>query len=134
MAEQVHEGGCLCGKVRYRLTGPLGGVTHCHCRTCQKSSGAGFMSWTAVKFDNFSWRSDEPAYFASGEKTFRGFCGDCGSPLSFHYQEPKGWAYVTVGSLDGAPELRSAIHLWTRRRLGWIDVEPELAGYEEDMV
>ena len=48
MAEKLH-GGCLCGRVRFSLPrAAVSDVSHCHCRTCQRASGAGVVSWVTV--------------------------------------------------------------------------------------
>lgn len=45
------EGGCLCGAVRYRVTGKPYHVTHCHCSMCRRASGAPLVTWFSVKSD-----------------------------------------------------------------------------------
>lgn len=49
------EGGCLCGSVRYAITGPLGPAGHCHCSICRKAHGAAFATWVFVEPDQFRW-------------------------------------------------------------------------------
>ena len=46
-------GGCLCGAVKYRLTGPLGDIVHCHCETCRKTHSSAFSSVAAVADTDF---------------------------------------------------------------------------------
>lgn len=48
---QVHEGGCLCGAVRYRITGEPKSVGYCHCRMCQRAAGAPVVAWATVPAD-----------------------------------------------------------------------------------
>ena len=45
------EGGCLCGAVRYRAFWPAYGITHCHCQTCRRASGAPFVTWAGFDTD-----------------------------------------------------------------------------------
>jgi len=40
----IQEGGCLCGRVRFRADGPPNNVTNCHCRTCQQQGGAAYVT------------------------------------------------------------------------------------------
>jgi hypothetical protein len=49
------EGGCLCGAVRYRAWGNAYGITHCHCQTCRRASGAPFVTWAGFDADKFTF-------------------------------------------------------------------------------
>ncbi len=49
----VREGGCLCGEVRYRIEAEPSDVAYCHCRMCQKTSGAPAMAWGTVPSSAF---------------------------------------------------------------------------------
>jgi hypothetical protein len=103
--EETHDGGCQCGAVRYRITGPLIRGHVCHCRMCQRATGGLFAALIGQTPDHFAWVRGEPAIFASSSIAERGFCRDCGTPLSFAYRGGE-TAYVTIGSLD-APEAAS---------------------------
>ena len=100
---EIHEGGCQCGAVRYAVAGPLIRGHVCHCRMCQRATGGLFAALIGQKRDRFAWTRGEPAFFASSNIADRGFCRDCGTPLSFAYRTGQTF-YVTIGSLD-APEL-----------------------------
>jgi hypothetical protein len=49
------EGRCLCGAVRYRASGQAYGITHCHCKTCRRASGAPFVTWAGFDADKFTF-------------------------------------------------------------------------------
>jgi hypothetical protein len=134
MADQVHKGGCLCGRYRYRIEGSLLPVVHCHCAMCRKSSGAAVLSWTGTAAENMRWEHEEPPLFHSSEQARRGFCPQCGSQLTFQYAAPSGRCFVTVGSLDEADDLERGYHLWTSSRLPWVNFDNDLPKYEEDKV
>ncbi|POF28846.1 GFA family protein [Roseibium marinum] len=101
MADKLSEltGGCQCGAVRYRVTGEVGYPHLCHCRMCQKASGNFFLPLIGAAKDEFHWTRGEPSWFHSSKPVRRGFCGNCGTPLSF---ETVGDDYIafTHGSLD----------------------------------
>src|SRR3954464_1685820 len=92
-------GGCQCGAVRYALYAEPGGANICHCRMCQKAFGNFFAPFTGVGVGEFAWTRGEPAIFKSSELVERGFCRDCGTPLTFRYLD-RDRITVTVGSLD----------------------------------
>jgi hypothetical protein len=92
-------GGCQCGAVRYALSAEPTDGSICHCRMCQKASGNFFAPLTGVKVAELTWTRGEPAIFKSSELVERGFCRDCGTPLSFRYLD-RDRIMVMVGSLD----------------------------------
>ena len=100
-------GGCQCGAVRYRATERHDNAHICHCRMCQKATGNFFAPLVAFPLDSFRWTRGEPAHFQTSAEVRRGFCRNCGTPLSF---ESDGAEHlnVTIGSLDH-PELVAPI-------------------------
>src|SRR5918998_3651966 len=101
----VMTGGCQCGAVRYALYAEPTGASICHCRMCQKAFGNYFAPLTGVRPKDFAWTRGEPGIFKSSELVERGFCRDCGTPLSFRYVE-KDRITVSVGSLDEPARIR----------------------------
>lgn len=95
----VMTGGCQCGAVRYALYAEPQGPHICHCRMCQKAFGSYFAPLAGVARADFAWTRGQPKMFASSAVVERGFCGDCGTPLSFRYTDGDGIA-ISLGSLD----------------------------------
>src|SRR5712691_10354425 len=100
MHEEIIEGGCLCGAVRYRASGTPYDVTHCHCILCRRASGAPFVSWACIHSAHFSFTIGEPARFASSARAVRTFCNRCGTPLTFQLREKADEIDVTICSMD----------------------------------
>jgi hypothetical protein len=109
-------GGCQCGAVRFRVDGGLGRASVCHCRMCQKASGGFFGPFVTVH--GLSWTRGAPKYFQSSNVARRGFCGDCGTPLSF---EGAGFCELTIGAFDDPEPIAPAIQVGLESRLSWID-------------
>jgi len=99
----VHTGGCQCGAVRYALYAEPSDPHICHCRMCQKAFGSFFAALTGVPVEDFALTRGTLALFRSSNAAERGFCANCGTPLSFHYVDSPRIA-VSIGSLDH-PEL-----------------------------
>jgi hypothetical protein len=76
-------GSCLCGGVRYEITGALRGALNCHCSMCRKAHGAAFRSRASVRASDFRWTqgAELVTFYESSPGTHRGFCRVCGSPL-----------------------------------------------------
>ena len=62
------EGGCLCGRVRYRVAGAPVRVTHCHCTLCRRSAEAPFLTWATFRAAAFAVTRGAPAAFRATAK------------------------------------------------------------------
>jgi hypothetical protein len=74
-------GGCQCGAVRFRVEGEPGRASICHCRMCQKAFGGFYGPYVTVT--DVTWTRGAPKRFQSSNRVWRGFCEDCGTPLTF---------------------------------------------------
>src|SRR5260221_1144858 len=92
-------GGCQCGAIRFALSAPPVKVSICHCRMCQKASGAPFASFADIDRGDFSWTHGKPAAFRSASIAERDYCKDCGTPLSFRRLDGPRIA-ITTGAFD----------------------------------
>lgn len=130
--EPVATGGCQCGAVRYGFFAPLENAHACHCRMCQRAVGGAFALLVGAKKENFAWTKGDPAFFASSNLAQRGYCRDCGTPLSFAYTTSEARTYVTIGSLDAPEAAPIIIHYGVESRLPWVrfceDVPSEETG------
>jgi hypothetical protein len=81
MLDQVRTGGCLCGGVRYRVTGPLQPVVDCHCGQCRRTHGH-VAAYTAVAKTDLDLLEDTSLrWYSSSPGIRRGFCGTCGASV-----------------------------------------------------
>lgn len=127
--KEVHEGGCLCGAIRYRATAaPIRGVI-CHCSMCRKHSGSAILPFAHFRRESFGWTRGEPARYRSSSFAERGFCPACGSTLSMHEEVLDDRVQVTVGSLDEPHRVRIEDHVWCDDRVEWFDVSDRLPRY-----
>src|SRR6516162_5594208 len=71
---EVVRGSCLCGGVKYEITGPLMRSGHCHCSNCRKAHGAAFRSRARVRVEDFRWMQGEELvrYFESSPGSMAG--------------------------------------------------------------
>lgn len=105
-------GGCMCGGVRYSVTGPLRNIVACHCEQCRRSSGH-FVAATACRQEYFHLDKQDSLRWYSAVPGFRrGFCNACGSSLFF---EEAGGPRMSIaaGSLDQPQGLRIEAHIFT---------------------
>jgi hypothetical protein len=125
--ERVLTGGCQCGAVRYALHAPPVKASICHCRMCQKAFGSYFAPLAGVKLADFQWTRGEPGIFMSSDAVERGFCRDCGTPLSFRYVA-EDMIDVALGSLDDPSAVPPIIAYGIESRMPWFDTLPGLPG------
>ncbi len=115
----VLTGGCQCGAIRYALYAQPEGTHLCHCRMCQKAVGNAFAALAPVRRTDFAWTRGRPAMFLSSTVAERGYCADCGTPLTFGYLDSE-WIDVTIGSLDHPELAPPAIHYGTEAEVPWL--------------
>jgi hypothetical protein len=111
-------GGCQCGAVRYRAAHVLDSSHICHCRMCQKASGNFFAALVGVPRAAMEWTRGAPTLFASSDSVARGFCNQCGTPLTYDYHASK-HLNITTGSLDDSSALPPKMQFGIEARMPW---------------
>lgn len=124
------EGGCLCGAVRYRLELPAIDAAYCHCRLCQRSSGAPVLAYVSVSIDAFEYTQGEPTIFHSSSHSQREFCSVCATQLVFRKSHDASVVDVTIPSLDDPERATPEFHIWRSSRLDWFDTADALPRYD----
>lgn len=118
-----YTGGCQCGAVRFRVEGALGRPSVCHCRMCQKAFGSFYAPLVGVREAKLTWTRGEPKRFQSSNHVKRGFCADCGTPLT--YEAPEGVA-LAIGAFDDPSSLAPRIQWGIEAKLPYVDEIPSL--------
>jgi hypothetical protein len=131
MGEQEHAGGCLCGAVRYRISGPLRDILICHCGQCRRWHGHVGAYTSAARADISLEEGGALRWFTSSPQARRGFCGVCGSSLFF---EPAGEARLAIaaGSLDQPSGLRVLGHEYVADKADYVTLGDDLPGWAGD--
>ena len=115
----VLTGGCQCGAVRFALSAVPVKISICHCRMCQKASGAPFASFADIEHGDFAWTRGKPAAFRSSSIAERDFCAACGTPLSFRrIGGPR--IEIMTGAFDLPDRVIPTLQYGTESRLGWV--------------
>ena len=121
-------GGCLCGEVRYEISKPVIETNFCHCRMCQKSTGAPVVAMSTYPADALRFTKGEPKYFRSSPFIERGFCSNCGSSLTSRPVTPPvtpnwaDWIVVLTASLDNPEPNAPTWHLGVEGQMPWVDI------------
>ena len=131
MHEPAYEGGCLCGALRYRISGAPLLAEYCHCGMCRKVSGAPVVAWMDVGTEQLQWIQGAPKLYQSSPGIFRGFCADCGSTLTYQRGEAPPKFTIALGSLDHAEAVAPAQHIFTANALPWLHISDDLPKYAQ---
>jgi hypothetical protein len=126
-------GSCLCGGVRYEISGPLRGVLNCRCSMCRKAHGAAFRTRASVRAADFRWLLGEDlvTYYESSPGNHRGFCRVCGSPLLSRFDFDPTTFGLPLGALDDDPGEKPKLHVFVAYKAPWHEITDELPQYAE---
>lgn len=122
----MHEGGCDCGALRYRVTGEAYDTGYCHCRICQRTSGAPLQAFARIKADQFAYTKGRPAIYVSSDHGQREFCAACGSQLLYRGRQAPFDVAFNTPTLDDPSAFPPRQHVWYRSRLGWFETADAL--------
>jgi hypothetical protein len=122
-AAPIHTGGCLCGAIRYRVTGSPLSVSICHCVNCQRNSGSAFSVNVVFPEDALTVEGVPAVYEDrgdTGEIVRRLFCGTCGTPLESRsvFSSP-GYAVLKAGTFDNPGQFVPDCELYCISAVAW---------------
>src|SRR5689334_9171233 len=101
----MREGGCLCGAIRFAADGAPKWTAYCHCASCRRHTGAPVSAYAGFETGKVRFTQGEPTYFESSPGVRRGFCGRCGSTLSFEGERWPGELHLHIGAFDDPASL-----------------------------
>lgn len=115
-------GGCLCGGVRYEISGEPVRFYHCHCLRCRKATGTGHASNLLVKPGEIKWTQGEDlirSFKVPEAQRFRNnFCVECGGRVPRFVAETN-FIVIPAGSLDSDPTLAPQARIFWASRASW---------------
>ena len=131
-----HEGGCTCRQLRYRMTSKPLFVHCCHCRWCQRETGASFALNAMIESDRVTLLAgapelvDTPSESGRGQKIAR--CPKCRIAVWSHYAGAgPSVCFVRVGTLDQPDRLPPDIHIFTASKQPWVVLPPDVPAVPE---
>ena len=127
------QGSCLCGAVRYEVTGPVHDVHHCHCSMCRRAHGAAYSTFARLTASELrivagavhirSYRSSAPI-----ERTF---CATCGTRLTVRFDGMPDTVWVSHTTFDQDPGIRPGVHMFVGSKADWDEISDALPQYRE---
>jgi len=129
-APPTHPGGCLCGALRFRSEAEPVASGYCHCRLCQRSTGAPVLAWGSFPVGSFAYVEGAPTVYRSSDHGQREFCARCGTQIAYRESRGARTVDVNLASLDHPEAVPPRHHLWTRSRIAWFDTADALPRFE----
>lgn len=126
----MHSGSCLCGAVRFEVTGLLRPPDACHCVQCRKQSGHFWVSTDVARVELAIHGDESLAWFQSSAKVRRGFCVRCGSSL-FWDPADKDKIGVAMGALDPPTGTRLGMHIYVAEKGDYYDIDDGLPQHRQ---
>ena len=112
-------GRCLCGAVRFSVTGTPAGAACCHCSQCRKQSG---HVWSSAHVPDTDLSVDgELRWYQSSDKARRGFCPTCGAFLFWKHADDDHISFA-LGAIDGPTGLTLEKHTFTADKGDYYDI------------
>jgi hypothetical protein len=129
--ERNFVGGCLCGRLRYEARDPIE-AGYCHCRLCQRSSGAPVLAWAGFPIARFSYSKGAPESYRSSPRGLRDFCASCGTQIAFRDSATPTRIDVNVASLDDPAAIEPEYHIWIGSSVPWLHIDDDLPRYTDE--
>ncbi len=128
---EILSGGCLCGGVRYQLTGACRDIVNCHCENCRRTHGH-VAAYTSVNRSDLVLINQQTLrwYHDESPDTYRGFCNRCGASLFWDARDDRGKVAVSAGSLDDSGELKTIGHVYVSEAAKYYQINDELPRFE----
>ena len=130
MDREGFAGGCLCGKLRFAARARPVWSGYCHCRMCQRSTGAPVLAWASVPAESFSYLEGSPSIYRSSASGQREFCGTCGAQIAFREGNAP-TVEINLGSLDEPGSVEPRVHIYTDSRIPWFDTADDLPRFPD---
>ncbi|MBL3527218.1 MAG: GFA family protein [gamma proteobacterium endosymbiont of Lamellibrachia anaximandri] len=132
MSTNTYKGGCLCGKVRFEITGEIENIIYCHCSQCRKVQGSAFATNGNVDVEAFIFLSgeDELTGYQSSPGQTKHFCKHCGSPIISRNESVPNKVRVRLGTIESDIRERPIAHIFITSKANWEELPDNLPQYE----
>jgi hypothetical protein len=120
----MYHGSCLCGGIRYEISGAIKNIICCHCTECRKAQGSAFATNGVVADADFKIIAGDELLtryeHSPGYAKF--FCGRCGSPIISKSEHKPGVVRVRIGTIEGDITERPMAHIFVGSKANWEEI------------
>ena len=128
----MYTGSCLCGTVRFSISGGIRNIIFCHCSQCRKAQGTAFATNGIVNEHDFRIESGEDvlSQYESSPGQTRYFCKICGSPMLSRNTAKPGQVRVRLGTIESDITERPQAHIFVGSKANWETITGDLPQYD----
>lgn len=125
-------GGCMCGALRYEVSGAPSRVLNCHCQSCRRHTGAPMATLAVLRADQVTFSGDARKLYPSAPGVERAFCGTCGTSLTWEtdFGDEGRLCAIHISTFDHPDALPPTGHSFFPERIAWFDVADSLPRHE----
>jgi len=129
----MYKGGCLCGGIKYEITGKIRNIICCHCSECRKAQGSAYATNGVVSEASFNIVSGENllSSFEPSPGYTKLFCSNCGSPIISKSTRNPGVVRVRVGTIETDIQEMPEAHIFVGSKANWDEVCGELPRFDD---
>ena len=127
-ASDLITGGCMCGAVRYAVTGHPSRVLHCHCQSCRSHTGAPMATLAVFRADQVQFSGDARKPYKSAPGVERAFCTTCGTSMTWEtdFGDEGPICALHISTFDNPEAMTPTGHSFYTERLPWFDIADDL--------
>ena len=123
-------GRCLCGNLQFAVRGKRLWVAHCHCDSCRRNTGSAIATFVGYNKEQLTYTRGERKFYESSPGVRRGFCADCGTPMTYEADRCPEEVHLYVSTLDEPGAYQPQLHVFFAERIPWMDLNDDLPRYQ----
>ncbi|MBF0265091.1 MAG: GFA family protein [Gammaproteobacteria bacterium] len=128
----MYHGSCLCGQIRFEISGEIKNIIYCHCSQCRKAQGSAFAANGYLKREQFciSQGREKLTAYESTPGQIKYFCSICGSPIMSESNMKPDRVRVRLGTIESDIEEKPMAHIFVSSKANWESIQGDLPQYE----
>ena len=131
MSDRIQATGrCLCGNIRFQVQGDPIWIAHCHCQSCRRNTGSAVATFIGYHPERVIYEVDNRQFYESSPGVRRGFCGKCGTPMSYEADKYPDELHLYVSTMDEPNQFVPEYHVFHAEHIPWFEVADDLPRYD----
>lgn len=128
----MYKGSCLCGDIRFEITGEIKSIVYCHCSKCRKAQGSAFATNGNLEEKHFNiiHGKGNLTQYESGPGEYKYFCSKCGSPIISKNNAKPGNVRIRLGTIETDIKEKPEAHIFTSSKANWEEINDKLPQYD----
>lgn len=129
----MHQGKCLCGKVKFQIAQKITDIVICHCSECRRAQGTAFATNGNVENKNFIFLSGEDnlTEFRENKNKSRFFCKSCGAPIMAKLKQKPEYTRIRLGTITTEVNEPIEKHIFLNSKANWDNICDDIPQHKE---